>query len=307
MSVLFAIAILCCCALVWAAVQIARHVRKAGQTDSAEPKRKPVAKAPKQAAPEKFAGQPYADPPVGGRRTGTSRQMKAATAPTREDWKYADGRGRDTRVAQRRPGSGTETVVELILNRGQDAMTERALRIPSIRIHGAARTAGLAFVASLFIAACAHVAVPLPFGPVPMTLQNFAVILVGMVLGPVGGFAACAMYLAEGAAGLPVFQPHGLGGVAQMMGPSGGYLMAYPAAAAVAGFLYGRGRSFVRGLGAAVVADVLILASGASWFATLTHMGAKAVLMATVIPFLASEAVKVVAASGLARSVRSSR
>lgn len=186
-------------------------------------------------------------------------------------------------------------------------MTERALRIPSIRIHGAARTAGMAFAASLFIAACAHVAVPLPFGPVPMTLQNFAVILVGMVLGPVGGFAACAMYLAEGAMGMPVFQPHGLGGVAQMVGPSGGYLMAYPAAAALAGYIYGRSRNFARGLAAAITADVLILACGASWFATLTHMGAKAVLMATVVPFLASEAVKVMAAAGLARSVRGSK
>lgn len=99
MSVLFAIAILSCCALVWAAVQIARHVRKAGRDEVTPPRaettRRPAARVSKE-APETSAGLPYADlpyadPPVGGRRPGSSRQVKA-TQPTREDWKY-DGRG----------------------------------------------------------------------------------------------------------------------------------------------------------------------------------------------------------------------
>src|SRR3954469_18368068 len=90
----------------------------------------------------------------------------------------------------------------------------------------------LAIGATLFVAACAHVSVPLPFTPVPLTLQNFAVLLVGMVLGPVAGFSAMVLYLAEGATGLPVFNPGGLGGVAQLLGPTAGFLFSYPLAAA---------------------------------------------------------------------------
>lgn len=86
--------------------------------------------------------------------------------------------------------------------------------------------------ASLFVAICARVTVPLPFTPVPLTLQNFGVLLVGLMLGSRRGFAALLLYLAEGAAGLPVFSIGGLGGVAQLLGPTGGYLFAYPLAAA---------------------------------------------------------------------------
>ena len=68
-----------------------------------------------------------------------------------------------------------------------------------------AKQAAIIVSASLFVALCARVSVPLPFTPVPLTLQNFAVILVGLLLGSRRGFAALALYLAEGAAGLPVF------------------------------------------------------------------------------------------------------
>src|SRR5580692_12694636 len=91
--------------------------------------------------------------------------------------------------------------------------------------------------ATAFVAACAHISFPLPFTPVPLTLQNFAVILVGMALGPVAGFSSMVLYLAEGAAGLPVFTPHGPGGVAQLMGPTAGFLFSYPLAAASAGWV----------------------------------------------------------------------
>src|SRR5580698_5313033 len=90
--------------------------------------------------------------------------------------------------------------------------------------------------ATAFVAACAHISFPLPFTPVPLTLQNFAVILVGMFLGPVAGFSAMALYLLEGAIGLPVFTPYAAGGVAHLLGPNGGYLFSYPLAAAVAGW-----------------------------------------------------------------------
>src|SRR5215467_356222 len=73
--------------------------------------------------------------------------------------------------------------------------------------------------ASLFVALCARVTVPLPFTPVPLTLQNFGVLVVGLLLGSRRGFAALAVYLVEGAFGLPVFNPAGPGGIAQILGP----------------------------------------------------------------------------------------
>src|SRR5437764_7746034 len=102
-----------------------------------------------------------------------------------------------------------------------------------------AKQAAVVIGASLFIALCARVTVPLPFTPVPLTLQNFGVLLVGLLLGSRRGFAALALYLVEGASGLPVFSPSALGlhGVAQILGPTGGFLMAYPLVAFVAGWI----------------------------------------------------------------------
>ena len=102
--------------------------------------------------------------------------------------------------------------------------------------------ATLVIGASLFVALCARVTVPLPFTPVPLTLQNFAVLLVGLVFGSRRGAIALVLYLMEGALGLPVFSS-GLGGVARLLGPTGGYLMAYPLVAFVSGFIAERGRA----------------------------------------------------------------
>src|SRR5258707_10926804 len=85
--------------------------------------------------------------------------------------------------------------------------------------------------ATAFVAACAHISLPLPFTPVPLTLQNFAVILVGMALGPVAGFSAMVLYLAEGALGLPAFTPSGgPAGMAHLLGPNGGLFFFFPPA-----------------------------------------------------------------------------
>ena len=93
-----------------------------------------------------------------------------------------------------------------------------------------AKQAAIVIAASLFVALCARVTVPLPFTPVPLTLQNFGVLTVGLLLGSRRGFAALSLYLVEGAFGLPVFSPSILGGgIAQILGPTGGFLMAYPA------------------------------------------------------------------------------
>src|SRR3981081_824483 len=92
--------------------------------------------------------------------------------------------------------------------------------------------------ATAFVAACAHISLPLPFTPVPLTLQNFAVVLVGMALGPIAGFSAMVLYLAEGALGLPVFTPSGgPAGMAHLLGPNAGFLFSYPLAAAPAGWV----------------------------------------------------------------------
>lgn len=157
--------------------------------------------------------------------------------------------------------------------------------------------------ATILVAACAHVSIPLPFTPVPITLQNFAVVLVGLVLGPVAGFSAMVLYLAEGAMGLPVFSPHGPGGVAQLMGPTAGYLFAYPLAAAATGWVVGAMKSvasrFTRAVVAGIVANVIIFTLAATWLARFLHLGATAAWTLAVAPFLLGEAIKVTAAAGI--------
>jgi len=122
------------------------------------------------------------------------------------------------------------------------AVAARAER--AIFISDAVEQGALIVGASLLVALCARVTLPLPFTPVPLTLQNFAVLLVGLTLGPRRAFAAMVLYLIEGASGLPVFNPLGPGGIAQIIGPTGGYLMAYPFVAALAGFLSAGSKSF---------------------------------------------------------------
>ena len=167
-------------------------------------------------------------------------------------------------------------------------------------------SAGLVLVGSLFVAACAHVAVPLPFTPVPFTLQPFAVLLIGMLLGPELGFAALAAYLIEGAAGLPVFTPAGLPGLARLLGPTAGYLFAYPVVAAIAGavprLLPRKPRFGAFALGGAIAMLVVYL-SGALWFSHAMHFPTGATLAGAVIPFAASDAVKVCAAAGISSAL----
>jgi biotin transport system substrate-specific component len=158
------------------------------------------------------------------------------------------------------------------------------------------------------VAICAHISLPLPFTAVPLTLQTFAVLLVGMVLGPVAGFSAMVLYLAEGAAGLPVFSPHGLGGVAQLVGPTAGYLFSYPLAAACAGLFTRTIRlsssGFRNGLIAGTIASLPIFLMGAAWLAHVIHLGATAAWTLAIAPFLIGEIVKVTAASGVFSSLQ---
>src|ERR1700761_8181898 len=113
-------------------------------------------------------------------------------------------------------------------------------------------------MATALVAICAHIALPLSFTPIPVTMQTFAVLLLGLLFSPGAAFACLALYLVEGALGLPVFSPHGPGGLAQLLGPSGGYLLSYPFAAPLAGWLFRRGnRGFLAAIGAASLASVL--------------------------------------------------
>ena len=103
-------------------------------------------------------------------------------------------------------------------------------------------------------------------------------------------------------AGLPVFSPHGLGGIAQLFGPTGGYLLAAPFAAAVAGLIYRDGkRTFLFALAGAAVGDVILLAIGTLWLGALAHTGIATLLSESVVPFLASDAAKVIAAAACAQ------
>jgi biotin transport system substrate-specific component len=136
-------------------------------------------------------------------------------------------------------------------------------------------------------------------------LQNFGVLAVGLVLGSRRGFAALALYLAEGAFGLPVFNPTGLGGVAQLIGPTGGYLMAYPIVAGLAGLIFERGpRTFVRAVASGVIAEVLLFTFGVGWLAaTITHSISKAVFVGFYW-FAFAEVIKIMLAAGVATRIR---
>ena len=162
-----------------------------------------------------------------------------------------------------------------------------------------ARQATIIVGASLFVALCARVTIPLPTS-VPLTLQNFGVLVVGLVLGSRRGFAALALYLAEGAAGLPVFNPLGLGGVAQLLGPTGGYLMAYPLVAGLAGFVFERGRqTFMRAAVGGLLAEVLLFGCGLTWLAIYTGSLGQAFRIG-LYWFVFAEIIKILLAAGTA-------
>jgi biotin transport system substrate-specific component len=155
--------------------------------------------------------------------------------------------------------------------------------------------------ASLFVALCARVSLPLPFTPVPLTLQNFGVLLVGLVLGPRRAFAALVLYLAEGLAGIPVFSPTGPGGVAQLLGPTGGFLLAYPFVAGIAGWIFeatNGARSFARAAAACLLAETYLFVGGLSWLAILTHSFAQAVRFG-LYWFVFAEVIKIMSAAAL--------
>ena len=165
-----------------------------------------------------------------------------------------------------------------------------------------AKQAAIVIAASLFVALCARVTVPLPFTPVPLTLQNFGVLTVGLLLGSRRGFAALALYLVEGALGFPVFSPSiSLGvGVLRILGPTGGFLLAYPLVAFVAGYIYEHtSRRFAWAAVSAVAAELVLFAGGLSWLAVLTHSVSLAIRYG-LYWFVFAEVIKVMMAAAVA-------
>ena len=149
------------------------------------------------------------------------------------------------------------------------------------------------------VAAASQIAIPLPWTPVPITLQPMLVILAGMLLGPVAGAASMLMYLAAGAAGLPVFTPVGAPGFARFLGPTGGYLIAYPAAAYVAGMLAQRATSRGGRWLAGVAGTAVIYLGGIAQLSLLSGGFARAVQLG-VTPFAALDIVKAFVAAVIA-------
>ena len=147
---------------------------------------------------------------------------------------------------------------------------------------------------SLVTAACAQFSIHLPFVPVPITGQTFAVLLSGAVLGWRRGFLSQVVYLAEGAAGLPVFAD-GAGSALHLVGPSGGFLLCFPLAAALVGYFVETGvaRSTWKLVGARVSADVLILFAGSAWLRLLFRVPFAQAWLLGFYPFLIGDAAKV--------------
>lgn len=173
----------------------------------------------------------------------------------------------------------------------------------------ATRVASVVFVAAL-TAAAAQISVPLPFTQVPLTFQPMVVLLGGLVLGSRLGLTSQVLYLAAGVAGLPVFAASVTlpPGALRLLGPTGGYLLAYPLAAFVTGYLAERGfdRRYLTSFVALVAGLLVVYASGVTWLALFARIGTQSValglmpaVVAGVLPFVLADIVKLLAAAGI--------
>ena len=166
-------------------------------------------------------------------------------------------------------------------------------RTPRTRALGVLVAVGALALASQF-------AMPLPGTPVPLTLQPLVVVLAGLVLGPMDAAVAMVAYLLAGAAGLPVFAPMGAPGIARLLGPTGGYLLAYPIAAAVAGTFGARQTSFVTRALAAEAGILVLYIGGLSQLALIAGSVKQGAVLG-VLPFIAADAVKAFVAAAVSR------
>jgi biotin transport system substrate-specific component len=169
-----------------------------------------------------------------------------------------------------------------------------------LRGEGVALDALRITAANILLVLCAHIVIPLPFTPVPVTGQTFGVLLVAVLLGSQRGMLTCVLYLLEGMAGLPVFQPLGMPGPLRLAGPTAGYLLAYPSAAFVTGWLveHTSARSFsrfrgVRLTGALIAGEAIIFAGGCAWLALGIRLGWAGAIYAGALPFIPGEIIKI--------------
>jgi biotin transport system substrate-specific component len=190
------------------------------------------------------------------------------------------------------------TLLNVVAARIEDRADTRAIRVASV------------LFITVLTAAAAQISFPLPFTQVPFTFQPLVVLVGGLVLGSRLGCASQILYLSAGIVGLPVFAASATlpPGLFRLLGPTGGYLMAYPFAAYVVGYLAERGyaRRYVTSVAAMLVGLALIYTSGTLWLAYFARVasgsatiGLSAALSAGVYPFIAADIAKLIAAAGI--------
>jgi biotin transport system substrate-specific component len=182
-----------------------------------------------------------------------------------------------------------------------DTMTTR----PEARFRTAEQIGAVVFV-TILTAVAAQISIPLPFTPVPFTFQPMVVLLGAAALGPRLGMASQILYLALGFAGLPVFAASAVlpQGAARLLGPTGGYLMAYPFAAFASGWLAQRGfdRRYFTAVIAMVCGLAVVFAGGILWLtiASKPSIGLSGALATGFVPFIIPDLLKLlVAAAGM--------
>lgn len=153
---------------------------------------------------------------------------------------------------------------------------------------------------ALALALASQIAIPMPGTPVPVTLQPLLVVLAGLMLGPKLGTASMLLYLAAGAVGLPVFSPFGAPGVARFVGPTGGFLLAFPAGAFIAGFVSRRYPSFAGRWIASMLGIAMLFVGGIAQLTILTGSFTRAVAIG-ITPFAAFDVLKALVAAAIAR------
>jgi biotin transport system substrate-specific component len=158
------------------------------------------------------------------------------------------------------------------------------------------RQVGVVIGFSLLTAACAQVVIPV--GPIPITGSTFAVLLTGALLGSRLGAMAMIAYLIEGASGLPFFSG-GTGGILHLLGPTGGYLVAFPAAAFVTGAFaeHGWDRRFFTAAAAMAIGSALILLAGWAWFSIVMHTSPIIAFTDTIAKFIPGDIIKILLAA----------
>jgi biotin transport system substrate-specific component len=179
-------------------------------------------------------------------------------------------------------------MARIIAQAEQTQRLEAAIHSRQISV---AKDAGLVVGASVLMAISAHISIPLFFSPVPVTMQPLAMLLIAFLLGPHRAVASMVLYLCEGLTGLPVFSPAGPGGLAQLIGPTGGFLMATPFATLVAGW-FARKKNIAFLILGALAAEIVLFTFGASWFTVATHSTLAQAFALAVLPFLPGEALK---------------